>query len=152
MVTSPHTAARPTPTTPATLTFTGPTATLWGAYYPTGYLVAVLPDQAAAARAVAALAAAGLSPDAVAVWSGAQVLATHAAYVQRHSRWAWLGRLLPTPEALAQAEYLAAAQAGRAFVTVAAPQPVWQAQARAVLVAEGGQALRFYGTHTITEL
>jgi hypothetical protein len=53
--------------------YTGPIANHWGTFYPTGYVVAVLPDGQAAERAAQALRDGGHGPDDVRIFSGEEV-------------------------------------------------------------------------------
>lgn len=132
--------------------FSGPTATLFGSYYPRGYVVAVLDDPARAEAAVAELRAAGFPEREARVWSGQAVMDQHGAYVEQHRIRYRIGDLFPSEEKEALGEYLAHAERGGSFVTVHAEEGDQQRRAADVLHAHGATGVRFYGAHTISDL
>ena len=128
-----------------------PLATMLGTYYPTHYVVAAFPDPARASQALAALRAAGLAA-AAALCPGPDFLRNYRDFVAHRNLLQRAEGLFPSEEQAAVEEYLAAAERGASFVTVHAPRPAERERAREVLRAAGGEALRYYGDHAITDL
>jgi len=129
-----------------------PLATMLGTYYPTHYVVAAFPDPARAGQALAALREAGFQEAAAALCPGPDFLRNYRDFVAHRGPLQRAEGRFPSEERAAAEEYLAAAERGASFVTVHAPRPAERERAREVLRAAGGEALRYYGDHTITDL
>jgi hypothetical protein len=130
----------------------GPLATLWGTYYPKGYVVAVVHEREAADRAAAALRAAGFGEEDVRVHTGQEVVDRHERFRASMSVGQRIGAGLPSDEHEALNDYLEEARQGRHFLTVHAPAHELVHRARDVLRGYGGHAMRYYGELTIEDL
>ncbi len=129
-----------------------PLATALGTYYPTHYLVAVFDDPARAVLAVTALQQAGFTEATAELCPGSEFLRNYRAFVADRTLFERAALLFPAEEHAAVEEYLAEAERGASFVTVHAPERVDRDRAQEVLHTNGGHAMRYYGTHTITDL
>ena len=132
--------------------YQGPTATHFGSYYPTGYVVAVFDGSDRAEQAAQALGEAGCDADQTRVFSGEEVLAIDRRFRQERTPAQWLGGLLAADEGEAQQQYLEAAQRGGAVVTVHAPHLDEAQRVAAILAQHGAHALHHYGPTVMTDL
>jgi hypothetical protein len=130
----------------------GPLATLWGVYYPTGYVVAVVPDDATAQNARDALAAAGFTSDDVRLFSGEEIVGIHERFMKDRNLAQRLVGMIDSDEREARDEYLAEARAGRCLVTVHAEQEERVKTAHAALAQHGAYAVRHYDKNTLHDL
>jgi hypothetical protein len=85
--------------------------TLFGTFYPQGYIVASVDDPADADRAHAALQQAGF--DEVRTWTGQEVLERHQAFIAQRNLAQRVGSIFASDEKLALDDYLEAAQPAR---------------------------------------
>lgn len=131
---------------------TGPPATLWGVYYPTGYVVAVLDDANAAARATESLTAAGFADDDVRVHSGGEMLERHERFMQGRNLAERVVGAIDSDEREARDEYVAEARNGKVFVTVHAEHEDRVHAAHAALVGHGAYAIRHYDKTALHDL
>ena len=129
-----------------------PLATLWGVYYPTGYVVAILPDDDAAREAGEALAAEGFAPAHVQAHSGQEVVARHEQFQQDRNLAQRLMSSIPSHEREALDEYIEEAREGSAFVTVHAPAEDQVRRAHKVLADLGAYGMRHYDRTTLHDL
>ena len=126
--------------------------TLFGTFYPKGYVIAVVEDGAAADPIVDAVRAAGFGGEDVRVWSGEEVLATHDRFVKERNPLQRIGGVFPSEEAAILQEYLESARAGNRFLTIHAPGHADAARVAAVLADQPIAVARHYGDRTITDL
>jgi hypothetical protein len=131
---------------------TGPLANAFGAYYPTGYVVAVLHERENADHAQAALESGGFARDDVRVFSGAEVLEIDRRYHEQAGLVQRMASHIASDERTAQEEYLAEARHGRNFVTIHAATTEQVHAAQSILKAHGGHQIRYYGNLAITDL
>ncbi len=130
----------------------GPFATLWGVYYPTGYVVAILPDDDTARQASEALTAAGFAADDVRVHPGQEVVGRHEQFLKDRSLAQRVLAAIHSDEREALDEYIEEAREGSAFVTVHAPREDRVRQAHAVLADQGAYGMRHYDRTALHEL
>jgi trehalose-6-phosphatase len=130
----------------------GPLATLWGVYYPTGYVVAILPDDETAQQASEALAAAGFSADDVRAHPGQEVVDRHEQFLNDRGTAERMLAAIPSHEREALDEYIEEAREGSAFVTVQAPQEDRVKRAHAVLAELGAYGMRHYDRASLHDL
>ena len=128
----------------------GPAAMAFGVYYPKGYLVAVVEDEARANAGAADLRAKGFTE--VATWSGEQVLSNHEQLTGQRSVLQRLESLIASDEKEAVEEYLDSARRGRHFVTVLAPSSEEMTSASTILHAHGAYKMHHYGERVMTDL
>ena len=122
----------------------GPLAALWGADYPSGYVVAILPDDDTARQASEALAAAGVAGADVRVHPGQAVVERHAQFLQDRGRAERLMAAIHADERDALDEYVEEAREGSAFVTVDAAREGQVERAHAVLAELGAYGVRHH--------
>jgi hypothetical protein len=127
-------------------------ATLWGTFYPRGYIVGVVHDWHKAEAAAAKLREAGFAEGEIHTHSGQDVLAHHEELMKNRNVAERIASSVPSDESAAVDEYLAEARRGSCFVTVHAPEQAQVARARDVLRDEGVHAMRHYERSTITDL
>ena len=127
----------------------GPLATLWGVYYPTGYVVAILPDDDTAQQASDALTAAGFAAEDVQVHPGQEVVERHERFLQDRSLAQHLMSTIQSDERDALDEYIEEAREGSAFLTVHAPEEDRVKRAHAVLADAGAYGMRHYDRATL---
>ena len=130
----------------------GPLATLWGVYYPTGYVVAILPDDDGAREASEALTAAGFAAEDVRVHPGPEVVERHEQFMQDRNLAQRALAAIHSDEREALDEYVEEAREGSAFVTVHAPQEDQVKRAHAVLADLGAYGMRHYDRATLHDL
>lgn len=130
----------------------GPLATLWGVYYPTGYVVAVLDDADAAAQATQSLTAAGFSDEDIRVRPAGEVLERHERTMQGRNIAERLVGAIHSDEREALDEYIAEARNGKDFVTVHAEHEEQVHKARAALVGHSAYAIRHYDKTVLHDL
>jgi hypothetical protein len=126
--------------------------TLWGTYYPEGYVVAALPDQEAARLGAAALGEAGWPADEVRVVSGEEALSRRQAYVGGQNALRRLVAALPSAEGEAFKQYVEAAERGEHFVITRAPTAARAEQAASILAPHGAHLIRHYERHMLRHL
>ena len=131
--------------------YAGPLARHFGTYYPVGYVVAVL-DSEAVAGATEALRAGPCASDEVRAFSSQEVLDIEAAAQAGESPLQRLEAALASDEREAQSEYLDAAQRGRSFLVVHAPDADQTERVRQILAARGARQMRHYGPLVMTDL
>ncbi len=130
----------------------GPLATLWGVYYPTGYVVAVLDDADAAARAAQSLTASGFSDEDVRVHRAEEILERHERVIRGQNLPQRVVGAIDSDEREARDEYIAEARQGRVVVTVHAEHEEQVHKARAALVGHGAYAIRHYDKTVLHDL
>jgi hypothetical protein len=135
-----------------TETARNPLATVLGTYYPTHYLVAVFADPARAGQALTAVQQAGFAEAAAELCPGPEFLTNYRDFVAHRSLFQRAAEFFPAEEHTAVEEYLAEAERGASFVSVHAPERADRDRVQAILHANGGHAMRYYGDHTITDL
>lgn len=130
-------------------------AASFGSFYPKHYVLAVCADDAAAARAAAALGAAGFAPDDVVAASGAEVVAhaqdakaAQGALTRLRAQWS----RLYTDGADASRQLVELAGRGAAFVLAYAPDDGQADRAADAVRPLGPAVLRYYGAFTVTDL
>jgi hypothetical protein len=129
-----------------------PLATVLGNYYPTHYVVAAVDDPSRAAQALTALREAGFSDATAQICPGPQFLKNYQDFIDHRGTLARVAAAFPSEEQSAIAEYLEEAERGSSFVTVHTPERAKRDEARDLLKAHGGHAMRYYGDHAITDL
>jgi hypothetical protein len=127
-------------------------ATLFGTFYPKGYVIAVVEDDGAAEGAAAAVRAAGFPGEEVRLFAGDEVLAIHERYLKERSVLQRIGGAFPSEEAAALGEYLDAARGGRRFLTVHAPESAEADRVATALADQPIAMIRHYGQRTIRDL
>lgn len=127
-------------------------ATLWGTFYPRGYIVGVVHDWHKAEEAAEKLRAAGFPEGEVHTHSAQDVLARHEELMKNRNLAERIAGSLPSDEGAAVDEYLDEARKGSCFVTVHAPENAQVARAREILRDQGVHAMRHYERSTITDL
>jgi hypothetical protein len=120
--------------------FTG--QTLFGTFYPTGYLVATLHDRTDAEHAKWRLEEAGFAE--VRVWTGPEVIERHEAFLAHRSVLQRLGGLLHSDERDALEDYLAAARQDHLFLTIHIPDHHQVERAHALLVEHDVHLMHYY--------
>ena len=120
--------------------FTG--QTLFGTFYPTGYLVAVLHARTDAEHAKLRLQNAGFAE--VRVWTGQEVIERHEAFLAHRSVLQRLGSLLHSDERDALEEYLAAARQDHLFLTIHIPDHHQVERAHPLLVENNVHLMHYY--------
>lgn len=130
----------------------GDDATLWGTYYPRGYIVGVVHDWRKAEAAAAKLREAGFPEAEVHTHTAQDVLARHEEFQKNRNVVQRIAGAIPTDEGAAVDEYIDEARKGSCFVTAHAPERAQVARARDILWDEGVHAMRHYERSTITDL
>lgn len=128
----------------------GPAAMAFGVFYPKGYLVAVLEDEARATAAASDLREGGFAD--VGTWSGEEVLLNDAKLMSQRSFLQRLESLVASDEKEAVEEYLDSARQGRHFVTVLAPSPEEMTSAATILRRHEAHKMHHYGEQVMTDL
>jgi hypothetical protein len=128
----------------------GPTAMAFGVFYPKGYLVAVLEDEARATAAASALREGGFAD--VATWSGDEVLINDEKLLSQRSFLQRLESLIASDEKEAVEEYRESARQGRYFLTVLAPSPDEMTSAASILQRHEAHKMHHYGERVMTDL
>jgi hypothetical protein len=131
---------------------TGPLATMFGTYYPKGFLVAVVETEEVASRAVEALHQAGWAGDEARAFTGDFVVAHHEEYISRRNPLESLASAFASDERVALEQYIDLARAGHHFVTVHAPAAEQADRAGEILAGLGAFAMRHYGEATFREI
>jgi hypothetical protein len=129
-----------------------PIATVFGTYYPRHYIVAVIHDPSAAAKARDALAADGFADANVELCPGADFVRNWNDYLAHRGIAARLADLFPADEHEAITEYLEEANNGSSFVMVHTPEHQGRDRARDILREYGAHDMRYYGDNTIVDL
>jgi hypothetical protein len=125
--------------------------TLFGTFYPKGYVVAAFRDRAAADDAHATLSQRGFGE--ARVWTGAEVIARHDEFMAQRSTLQRIGGAFGADEKVAIEEYLDAARAGHFFLTVHVPNEAEVEQVRAVIVSgEHARLMHYYGAVGMSNL
>jgi hypothetical protein len=128
----------------------GPAAMAFGVYYPKGYLVAVIEDEARATAAASDLREGGFAD--VGTWSGEEVLINDEKLMRQRSFLQRLESLIASDEKEAVEEYRESARQGRYFVTVLAPSPEEMTSAASILHRHEAHKLHHYGERVMTDL
>ena len=123
---------------------------LFGTFYPTGYLMSVVPDQPTADQAKAATKQAGFGE--VEVFEGQSVLAHHEKLMDSRTPLERLGSVFGADEKLFQEEYLEKARAGKLILAVHVPDPENIDLLRRTLVEHNASMLRYYAKDGVVEL
>jgi hypothetical protein len=124
--------------------------TLFGTFYPTGYIVAVTDARDDAEAAQAELVQAGFTE--LRIWSAAEVQERHQAFLDQRSLLQRIGSAVAADEKLVLDEYLQSAQDDHTFLTVHIPNADQVNQARDILVAHHAHQVHYYGAVGITDL
>ena len=128
--------------------------TEFGIFYPTGYVLSVFPDSAAADRAVAALLAAGFARDDLVIATGAEVL-VYAGELRSNrglfSRFERFVAGLYGGEATLAEELVGLAERGHAFVAIHAPNDAATTRAAEAVHAFAPVVLRKYDRLSYTD-
>ena len=128
--------------------FTG--ETLFGTFYPTGYITAVTHARTDAEAAQTVLQEAGFSD--IRIWSGKEVQERHQAFLDQRSIAQRIGAAFAADEKLALDDYLQAADEGHTFLTVHVPDDTQVNRARDILIAHHSHQMHYYGPIGITDL
>jgi hypothetical protein len=128
--------------------FTGDT--LFGTFYPTGYITAVTHGRPQAEAAQTALQEAGF--DDIRIWSAEDVQARHQAFLSQRSMIQRISAAFAADEKLVLDDYLQAAEEGHTFLTVHIPDEAQVNQARDILVAHHAHQMHYYSPIGITDL
>ena len=132
------------------------TPSSFGIVYPENDIVAVLPDRAAAERAVEALRAAGIRTEDVDLASGEQVLEFERERQQRqNTALAKIGRVIASAlsdDVEYHEQLLTAARAGGQFVVVHAPAQETANQVRPILLEHQPRLALYYRKGSIEQL
>ncbi len=134
--------------------FTGPEATLWGTFYPKGYVVAVVDDPQAAQRAFEALQNAGWAGEEARLWTGEQVLAKHQQFMEHRSLAQRVGASIGSgsPEDVALKRYLEQARHGHLFLTVHAPNSNQVEQIHGILDDYNAHTIKYYAAAGVADV
>lgn len=132
--------------------FTGPLGTMFGTFYPLGYVVAAFDDVQRARQAFEGLHGAGCERHEVRLLSGDEVLATHEAFLRQRNLAQRIAGAFSSEERDALDDYLQLARQGHHFVIAEAPTEAEVQRALPSLRAHGGHKIRHYGKAVITEL
>lgn len=124
--------------------------TLFGTFYPKGYIVAVTHQKGDAEAAIAELQQAGFTD--VRLWTGNEVQERHQAFLHQRSMLQRLGSAFAADEKLALDEYLQAAEEGHSFVTVHVADQSQVDTVRNTLVAFHAHQMHYYGDVGMTDL
>jgi hypothetical protein len=124
--------------------------TLFGTFYPKGYIVAVTHQKDDAEAAIAELQQAGFTD--VRLWSGSEVQERHQAFLHQRSMLQRIGSTFAADEKLALDEYLQAAEEGHSFVTVHVVEQSEIEPVRNTLVAHHAHQMHYYGDVGMTDL
>lgn len=116
--------------------------TVWGVFYPTGYIVAVFAECARAQAAQAALTAAGFED--TRFWTGQAVLERGATVRAERNVLERVGAHVSGQAAAALAEYVQAAEFHHCFVTTHIADQAQIAHAHALLAAHNAYLIRYY--------
>jgi 2-polyprenyl-6-methoxyphenol hydroxylase-like FAD-dependent oxidoreductase len=124
--------------------------TLFGTFYPKGYVVAAFRDRAAANNAFAALEQHGFRE--TRVWSGDEVLARHDEFMAQRSTLQRIGGAFGADEKVALEDYLDAARSGHVLLTVHMPSEADVEQVRTVIAGDDARLMHYYGALGMADL
>ena len=132
--------------------FTGPLGTMFGTFYPLGYVVAAFDDGQRARQTLEGLQGAGCQNREARLLSGDEVLATHEAFLRQRNLAQRIAGAFDSEERDALEDYLELARQGHHFVIAEAPTEAEIQRALPVLREHGGHKIRHYGRAVITDL
>lgn len=124
--------------------------TLFGVFYPKGYLVAVLNDQASAEQVADELRQAGYNQ--VDIRSAQDVKQRHQAFMAQRTTLQRLGSAFAADEKLALEDYLQAADEDRTFVTAHVLDHADLGRTQAILRVHGASMVHYYGSAGMEDL
>ncbi|MFN8589903.1 MAG: hypothetical protein U0031_00485 [Thermomicrobiales bacterium] len=129
-----------------------PLTTAFGATFSRHYLIAVIHDGATADSTCAALRAAGFADGNVVVCAGDVFVKNWNEHFAHRGLLERALDLFPSEERAAVEEYLEEAGNGASFLLVHTPDRAGRDQAREVIVAHTGHAMRYFDDRTIVDL
>jgi hypothetical protein len=126
----------------------------FGTFSPTHYVVAAFDTEEQAKRTLQALREAEFRAEDVRLWSGAEVLERHQAFLKQQNLLDRVGAVVAMlgTEQEAMQQYLTMAEQGHFFLTVYAPQPELVERAAIILANNQAHATRYYDHWTVADL
>ena len=129
-----------------------PFKNLFGSFYPTHYIVALVDEESEARQALSELGRAGFDENDWALVPGEKILRNDETRRSQRNLGQRIAGVFPGEEQAIIQGYLDAAAQGAFAVLVHAPDPSRRDEARTILKKQGAYSMHYFGDRTITDL